>query len=57
MKIKTSELVGSALDWAVASWADAITQANNTRAKASKLGEEVDVPEELINDLNRSKEN
>lgn len=24
---------------------------------ASKLGEEVDVPEELINDLNRSKEN
>ena len=28
-------------------WADAITQANNTRAKASKLGDEVEIPEEL----------
>jgi hypothetical protein len=28
-------------------WADAVTQANNTRAQASKLGDEIDVPQEL----------
>lgn len=29
-------------------WADAITQANNSRAKASKLGDEVEIPQELL---------
>ena len=40
MKISTSELAGPALDWAVAKCGERCHVAN-------KLGDEIDVPEEL----------
>mgnify|MGYP003443521145 FL=1 len=76
MKLKTSELTGAALDWAVAVCLGAVWQPKSARASffiwpgtpvkysanggptplvaamrcyvASKLGDEVDVPEELM---------